>query len=350
MQWNDIYVSAGAAWLGNARTSSTPSPTAATTRRSARRTTTSRCAWWGEESPADMTVAAAKKALARSGTAADDIALFLHATTSFQGLDHFTPVSYILDRAVGGTAPALEVKQACNGGMASIEVAAAYLSAMRSGPDSALVTTGDKFNLPGYDRYRSDKGMLRGDGATALVLSRRPGVARLLSTALLDDPTHEGVYRGQGEWASGSGEHGWPVNLRARTKQYLERGQTTVPELVQSITVREQETIHRALADAGITGDEVARFVFPNAGRTLVDWDSRAQAFGVTEEKALWHWGRQVGHIGAGDQAAGLVHLLETGAVSPGDKVLLFGIGGGFHFGCAVLEILEQPEWDSSTD
>ncbi len=210
-----------------------------------------------------MTVAAAKKALARSGTAADDIALFLHATTSFQGLDHFTPVSYILDRAVGGTAPALEVKQACNGGMASIEVAAAYLSAMRSGPDSALVTTGDKFNLPGYDRYRSDKGMLRGDGATALVLSRRPGVARLLSTALLDDPTHEGVYRGQGEWASGSGEHGWPVNLRARTKQYLERGQTTVPELVQSITVREQETIHRALADAGITGDEVARFVFP---------------------------------------------------------------------------------------
>jgi 3-oxoacyl-[acyl-carrier-protein] synthase-3 len=48
-----------------------------------------------------------------------------------------------------------------------------------------------------------------------------------------------------------------------------------------------------------------------------------------------------VGHLGAGDQICGFNHLLETDRVRPGDRVMLLGVGAGFSWSCAVLEVLE---------
>ncbi|MET9174069.1 hypothetical protein AB0N77_27450 [Streptomyces misionensis] len=44
---------------------------------------------------------------------------------------------------------------------------------------------------------------------------------------------------------------------------------------------------------------------------------------GYTEEQSLWNYGRTVGHLGAGDQAAGLAHLRENGKPASGDLVVV---------------------------
>ncbi|MFJ9181416.1 ketoacyl-ACP synthase III family protein [Streptomyces sp. NPDC102360] len=296
--------------------------------------------------PVDMAVTAGRAALDRAGLPSDVFALVLHASIAHQGLDHFTAASYIQGRTVGGRAQSLEIKQSSNGGMAALELAAAYLSAA-SGEAAALITTSDKFAAPAYDRYRSDGGMVMSDGATGLALSRRPGVARLLSTSIIGDATHENAYRGEVPWTAAPGDEGWPLDIRARRGRHLENG-GNIWEIVKDLTARQQESIDLALTDADTGIDEISRVVFPNVGRSVQDWGHR-KAHGVDETQATWEWGRRVGHIGAGDQLAGLTHLLETGAVSPGDKVMLCGIGSGWSFSAAVLEVTDLPDWPVTT-
>ncbi|GAA5071493.1 ketoacyl-ACP synthase III family protein [Nocardia iowensis] len=299
-------------------------------------------------SAVEMAIDAAKLAVQRAGSAADEVDLVVHASCGHPGIDHFASASYIQHHTLGGTANALEVRQFSNGGLAAIEVAAALLTA-RTAPSAALITTADRFAHPGYDRYRSDKGILLSDGATGLVLSRSPGVAELLSTGLLGDTTWGDAYIGDEPWTDAAQISGRPVDLRTRREQFLAAHGDVLVEVVQSVTQRQQEAVEIALADAGLTSADVARWVFPNHGLTVVDWTFR-KGIGIEEAQTTWEWGRQIGHIGAGDQTAGLTHLLETRAVRPGDIVALCGVGMGFSYGCVLVRILEQPEWSVSTE
>ena len=347
MQWNDIYVSGSAAWLG---AKEDVRAAVADGRYDAEECNEddyvfARVA--GDEAPPDMAVAAGSLAVQRSGVPVDEFALILHASVGFPGLDHWTAASYVQAATVRGRGSAVDVKQASNGGMASLELGAAYLAA-RSGSASALLTTADKYALPAFDRYGSDKGIVRSDGATGLVLTKGHGVARLLSTAVVGDAAHEGLYRGTGAWATVPGTEGWPIDLRRRRKEYLSTFGGDIMELVQAITQVQQETMTAALADAGVDGGDVAWYVFPNVGRSVQDWELR-KTIGIEEAQTTWHWGREVGHIGAGDQIAGLTHLLESRTARAGDRVVLSGVGAGFSFGCAVLEIVQPPEdWTPS--
>ncbi|WP_344942043.1 ketoacyl-ACP synthase III family protein [Sphaerisporangium flaviroseum] len=297
-----------------------------------------------DDSPADMAVSAGQVAVERAGVPGGDFTIVLCATTSFQGLDHWSPAPYIQHRTVGSGAQSVEVRQACNGGMAALELAAAYLS-VGSLSAAALLTTTDKFALPQFDRFRSDKGMARGDGATALVLSRRPGVARLLSTASIGDPKHEGTGRGDAKWADASGEQGWPVDLRSRREQYTDR-MGDIKTIMTDLAVRQHESVQLALADAKVDFADINWFVFPNVSQGVAK--IRNQAFGIDEGRTTTRWGLETGHIGAGDQFGGLTYLLETHQVSVGDRVLLSGAGGGWNFTAAVVEITEVPDWPST--
>ncbi|MER7786681.1 ketoacyl-ACP synthase III family protein [Streptomyces sp. NPDC097640] len=301
-------------------------------------------------SQADLAVEAARRALSRSTAAHDDFMLVAHVTSfGFQGLDHWAPAAYIQSRTVGGRAPAMNLQQASNGGIGTLDLVAAYVAA--GGPSSAaLITTSDKYQLPMYDRYRSDKRAPRGDGATAVVLKRGSGVARLLSTAVICDTTHEGAYRGTSPWAAAAGEHGWPVSLRGRFKEYLSSSDVEVADTARAGAAGQQRVMEQAMGEAGIGVEDVARFVYPHAGRAVIDWDEVKKIAGIDVEQTNWEFGRRLGHLGAGDQFAGLNHLLETGAVKPGDKVVLSSVGHGYTFGCAVVEIVADPEWPQASN
>ncbi|QEU96246.1 ketoacyl-ACP synthase III family protein [Streptomyces kanamyceticus] len=294
-----------------------------------------------DESAPQMAVRAARSALERAGTAPGDIDLVLHASFFHQGHDLWAPASYVQREAVGTNCPAMEIGQVSNGGMAAIELASAYL-AVDPGRSAALITTGDKFCPPGFDRWHSDPGTVYADGGTALVLSRRGGFARIRSLVTVSVAELEGMHRGDDPFARTPFEHRPQVDLEACKRAFL--AETGASYAVSRVAAAQESAVKQALAEAELDLDDITRIVLPHLGRR------RLQAayfgpFGIDPERTTWPWSRQVGHLGAGDPIAGLDRLAVTGALGPGDTCLLVSVGAGFSWSCAVLDIHERPRW-----
>lgn len=289
-----------------------------------------------EDVPAiELAVSAAEQALDRAalGAHAD---LLLHACVGFQGLDDFASAAYLHHRLLKGDGVPSEVRQASNGAMASLELAAAFIAA-RTDPAYALLATSDVFAPPMYARYGTP-GTLYGDAGTAMVLSNRPQRLQIRSIVSASDTMHEPLQRAGTNWMRHSGQSGWPIDVMGRVATYVdEHGPEAMIDLVSRIRTTERLTIDTALLEAGIAIDQVTAWIFPNMGLTLTDWDARAAA-GVVVERSTWEWGRTVGHLGAGDQFAALNHI--AGQLSPGDNIVINGAGTGFTFTTAVVSVL----------
>jgi len=296
-----------------------------------------------DEAPPEMAVAAARLALGRAGTPPSGIALLLHASAWFQGVDYWPAASYVHHEVLGDAgrhAPALDVQQMCAGAMGALELGASYLAADAS-RESALITTADRYADPGFDRWRSDvRGIVYGDGAAAAVIGRT-GFARLLSVSTIVDTGLEGMYRGDEPFATAPGR---PVDVRARREAFAAAAKLPPGSVAERTTSGLTDAVGRTLDEAGLSLGDIGRFVFPNVGLHVLR-TRYAEPLGVDVERTTWDWGRRTGHVGAADQLTGLTHLVETGSVAPGDRVLLVGIGAGFAWTCAAVEITARPDW-----
>ncbi|MEV0083428.1 ketoacyl-ACP synthase III family protein [Saccharopolyspora sp. NPDC050642] len=339
MRWDDIYLRACASWLPPAMPAAEAVSRGLVEAEAVRRAQVTGVTV-AEESPPDMAVAAAAEALARSGCAPDEIALVLHACSYHQGHDMWAPASYVQHRAVGNRCPAIELRQTSNGGMASLELAAAHLTA--TGGRAALLTTADRFCAPGIDRWRSDPGTVFADGATAAVLARDSGFARLRSLVSVGEPELERMHRGDDPFGPAPLSARTPISIDETTRAFLRSpaGQRSVVLMAE----RHTESVRRALDEAGAALADIDWFVLPHFGRRRLDVNY-FRRFGIDPDRSLWSWSRGVGHLGAGDQFAGIAHLVESGRARPGQLVALLGVGGGFTWSAAVLEIVEAPQW-----
>ncbi|CAL9654784.1 ketoacyl-ACP synthase III family protein [Streptomyces sp. enrichment culture] len=291
----------------------------------------------------EMAAEAARTALRRSGTVPLDVDLILHADVYYQGHDLWAPVSYIQREAVGNRCPAIEVRQLSNGGMAAMELAAGMLNGgLRT--SSALLTTGDRFCEPGFDRWHGDPGTVYGDGGTALVLSRRPGFAQLRSLCTVSEPELEEMHRGDDPFGAEPFEVRQPMDLEATKQAFIDK--VGVSYSVARVKASQSEVLKRALNDAGCELSDIDWFVLPHFGRRRLT-QTFLRPWGIDASATTWSWGRTVGHLGAGDQFAGLAHLAESGSAKPGQRCLLAGIGAGFTWSCAVVEIRRAPSWDN---
>ncbi|MGW4644210.1 ketoacyl-ACP synthase III family protein [Sphaerisporangium sp. NPDC004334] len=307
----------------------------------ARRTEALSVAVAGEESPAEMAAAAARAALGRSGRDPADVGLILHAAVYYQGHDLWPPASYVQRTAVGNRCPAVEVRQMSNGGMAAIDLAAGYLSAARPG-SAALITAADRFSPPGFDRWRSDPGTVYADGGVALVLARGHGLARLRTIVTVSDPELEGMHRGDDPFGVAPFSVRRPMDLEVWKRAFVAR--TGLSACLSRIAAGLREAVDTALDEAGVKLADVDRFLLPHFGRRRLA-AALLRPLGVDVERTTWPWSRRVGHLGAGDQIAALDHLFSSGAAAPGDTLMLLGIGAGFTWSCAVLEVTERPRW-----
>ncbi|MGW2524619.1 ketoacyl-ACP synthase III family protein [Streptomyces sp. NPDC001617] len=288
-----------------------------------------------DKSAPEMAVLAARDALARAKAEPADLHLLLHACAYHQGHDMWPPASYIQRFSGGGSCPAVEVRQMSNGGMIALELAAGYLRA--GDRPTALVTTADRFCLPGFDRWLSDPSTICGDGGTAVVLSTRTGFAKLRGLVSVSDSGLEHGSRGE-RFSEAPLAAGSPVDLNSDS---LVR-ELGVEALLNRIEAGQREAFDRACAQADVKFRDIEWYVLPNLGRTRM----RAQyfdPFGIDPQRSTWSWGRQVGHLGAGDQFAGLAHLVSEGALEPGQTCLLAGVGAGFTWTVGVLEIIAKP-------
>lgn len=339
MRWEDVYFHSCAIWLPPVMPAEEAVLDGLVEAETVRRAQVTGVTVASRSAP-DMAVAAARGAMARSGRAAEDISLILHASSYYQGHDMWAPASYVQRHAVGNHCPAMEIRQTSNGGMASLELAAAHL--VGTDGRAALLTTADRFALPGVDRWRSDEGTVLADGATAVVLARGSGFARLRSLVLVSEPELERMHRGEDPFGLAPLSIRRPLSVGETTKAYLRS-----PEGQRSVVLmaaRQREVVACALEEAEADLAGIDWFLVPHFGRRRLDVNF-FRRLGIDPARTLWSWSRGVGHLGAGDQFAGLTRLIETGAVRPGDRCLLLGVGGGFTWSAAVLDIVDVPAW-----
>ncbi|MBC6445974.1 ketoacyl-ACP synthase III family protein [Actinokineospora xionganensis] len=341
MVYEDLYIAGAGSWLPKTVSVEEAVADGRCEQAAAQRTRTRRVAIAGpEDSQPDMAVHAGKQALLRSGHDPADVNLVLHAVANYNGLDGWNAASYVQHHTVGQSGVSYEIRQLSNGGVASIQLAAAYLGGTPGG--AALITASDKFTEPAWNRWRASAGLLFADGASAVVLSRRSGFARVRSALTVSDPELEGLQRGEQPFRDYADPAQYPVELEARTLEFSD-----VMPLDESGPRRGagmRTAARQALAAADLKMSDINRFVAPNFGYELMRL-SCLVPLGIELEQTTWEWGSQVGHTGAADQFATLAHLVETREVSTGDHVMLIGVGGGFNWTAVVLEILDVPDW-----
>ncbi|RMB82963.1 ketoacyl-ACP synthase III family protein [Streptomyces shenzhenensis] len=342
MRFDDLYIAGAAVHLEGRSTMAEALRDGRCDERTATRSGIASVAVSTGTSAPELAVGAARHVLERTDTHPADIDLVLHATVQHQGHDLWAPASYIQRCAVGNRCPAIEIKQLSNGGMAALELASGYLVGA-PGRTAALLTTGDVFGEPGFDRWRSDPGTVYGDAGTALLLNRgHTGFARLRSLVTVSDADLEQMHRGRDPFSPVPFAVRQPIDLGLLQRAFIE--DTGRSYSVARITAGQDETLKRALAEADRTLADISWFVLPNFGRGRLG-STFLRRWSIPEERTTWQWGRSVGHLGAGDQFAGLAFLTGAGRARAGESGLLFGVGAGFTWSCAVVEFTGTGSW-----
>lgn len=339
MKFENLYIAGVSSWLPEPMTLEAAERAGLCDRRLVWRTGIESVCVSRRESAPEMAALAAPAALRQAGCDPASVGLLLHAATYYQGHDLWPPASYVQRTVLGNHCPAIEVRQMSNGGLAALELAASYLVA-DPGRNHALITTGDRFCLPGYDRWRSDPGTICGDGGTAAVVSSRGGFARLRSLVTVSDSSLEKMSRGPDPFGVAPFSVRTPIDLGAQREDFV--AETGLDFVMEHIDAGQRETVDRALSDADVKLPDIDWFVTPSLGRSRIKAHF-LDPFGLGLEDTTWSWGRRVGHLGAGDQIAGLDHLLSEGIVTGGERCLLLGVGAGFSWSAAVVEVLDRP-------
>jgi 3-oxoacyl-[acyl-carrier-protein] synthase-3 len=122
-------------------------------------------------------------------------------------------------------------------------------------------------------------------------------------------------------------------------ENYLRAGMPLLTHLLAMKDVLDS-ALKRVFDEAACTLDDIAYVVpatatYPQLRSMLVN------LINVPEQQTTWSFGRTTGHVGAADHLLGLDHLLSSGAVGPGQKILLLGGGTGFSCTCAIVEVTQ---------
>ncbi len=341
MKYEEVFIAGNGCWLPPALTVDDAVEQGLCRAKDVARTEFSSAAVSRGDSAPEMAARAARQAVERSGIEASAIDLMLYAYVFYQGHDMWPPASYVQLEALDNTCTAIEIKQMSNGGMAAIELAATHLTAAR-GPSAVLAAAADRFCMPGIDRWFSDPGTVFGDGGSAIVLSNREGYARLVSMATISDPRLEAMHRGDDPFSDAPYAIRQPLDVKANQRAYMATARMS--EVVARTAAGQRESLQRALKDAEIELGDIDRFVLPHFGRRRFD-ANYAVPLGIAPDRTTWSWFSTVGHLGAGDQFASLEHMAATGLAQPGERWLLLGVGAGFTWSAAVVEILRLPDW-----
>ena len=291
-----------------------------------------------DTAPPDMAVAAGAQVLERGHCPAEAISMVLHASVHHQGHDAWSAPHYIADRLDARDAVPIGLLQQCNGGAIGIELAVSRLQGdAEAGP--VLVTTGDRFLMPSWHRWRTDYGMAAGDAGTAVLVHRDEGLPSdlvLHSLATTVAAELEVMHRGADGLDAGPLGHGPMIDVR-RPKRHFVRT-SGVEYFTKLAHDRIRGAVAEALESCGLAPDDprLRHAVLPRLGEKAMA-EAYVPALEESVSAPLLDLGRATGHLGAGDLNASLADLATGDLLEPGQYALVLNGGGGFTFTAAVV-------------
>ena len=268
----------------------------------------------GEESHTGLCLEAAKKALERGGIRPHQIGVCLVATLT---PDRLTPAAAcVLQRELGleEDTVCFDLNAACSGFVYALHTAECLLAAAER--KYALVLGAEVLSRV-IDMADRSTCVLFGDGAGAALVQWRE-----------DYPSIHAVLgcRGDDQMLTIPG-----VNTGAPSVVHMD-GQGVFRFAVEALPRCARQVAQKA----GITLEEVDRFVFHQANQRIINF--AVKKLGVDPAKCTGNI-EHTANTSAASVPILLDELVEKGEVKPGDKVLCVGFGGGLTWAGALLEV-----------
>ncbi len=262
--------------------------------------------WAGDEtSVADLAFAAAQDCLTRSSADASAIKLLILASGSappgFPG-----PAAELAQRLGLGTTPVLDLPMASAGSLFGMALAARLAESM----GDILVVAAEKMSAV-IQAHPLDQNtaILFGDGAGAALISPRPGLLRILDSAIHSD----GQFRQDlaFDWQSPLKMNGLGVILQASRK---------IPASIREV-----------LEHAGVAADDVSTFLVHQANQNLLN--RVAKSLAVPPERVF----SNIARYGNTSSASLLIAAAEWSSLDPPSGPVVFAaFGAGYHWGALL--------------
>ncbi len=252
-----------------------------------------------------MAIEAGQKAIDRSGVDPAAIDLVLLATSS---ADQIMPATApTVQNELGLNCGAFDLNAACSGFVYGLVNGYAMAGI---GYERVLVIGSDI--LTSYLDW-DDRGtaILFGDGAGAVMLEPAKETTLLGSDLGSDGATRHLLYI----------DHGGKLQMKGR-------------EVFRHAVRAVVDSCNKAMAQAGLTADDIAIFVPHQANVRILD--SACAKLGIPLERTAVVLDK-TGNTSAGSVPLALVDALEKGDIQPGDNILFSGFGAGMTWGSAVV-------------
>jgi 3-oxoacyl-[acyl-carrier-protein] synthase III len=269
-----------------------------------------------EEALSDVSLPAARAALAQAGVEGKDVDLLIVATVTPDMT--FPSTAALLADVLGATqAAAYDLSAGCTGFVYALAQAYGMVGAGLS--RRALVVGGDLLSriLDWHDRSTL---VLFGDGAGAVVLEPA------------DDPGFLGFELGadggggQNLWLPGSGSR-----LFEQPERYVKMNGREVFKFATRVLVQSANDV---LERCGVAVDEVDVYVPHQANVRIID--HAAKKLGFPQEKVVINVDRY-GNTSSGSIPLALADAVADGRLQAGRLVLMTGMGAGLTWGSALM-------------
>lgn len=274
-----------------------------------------------EETTADMSAEAARRALDNAGIGAEEIDLIILGTVT---ADHLTPSCACEVQAMIGAdrAVAFDVNAACSGFMFALHIANAYLQA---GLYRTALVLGAETLSKIMDWSDRSTCVLFGDGAGAVVV-RGDERAGLLAFDQGSDGARCSVLACPGR------SNNNPLVETPQEPGYVHMdGQEVYKFAVTAVPA----SLHKTIEAAGLTVEDIDYFALHQANIRILQ--AVARRLHVPEDKfpvSLDH----CGNISAASVPILLDEMNRKGLLKPGMKIAMSGFGGGLTWASAVIE------------
>ncbi|MBX7548429.1 beta-ketoacyl-ACP synthase III [Streptomyces sp. NPDC004232] len=275
------------------------------------------------QATSDLAVEAARNALASAGTA-DAGAVVLATSTPDQLCPATAP--NVASRIGLGPVPAFDVQAVCTGFVYALASGAGLISL--GVVDSVLVIGADTFSTILDPEDRATR-VVFGDGAGAVLLraGSRTEPGALLDFSLGSDGSSVDLI---GMGAGGSRQRSTGLPAKAEDTYFSMRGQAVFKQAVS----RMAESAQDIAARTGWAVEEVDSFVFHQANSRILA--AVARQLGVPVERFRTNIA-DLGNTVAASIPLALADATAEGELTPGQKVVLTGFGGGLTWGSTAV-------------
>jgi 3-oxoacyl-[acyl-carrier-protein] synthase III len=270
------------------------------------------------QTSSDLGSEAARQAMAAAGVQAADVDLVIVATST---PDYIFPSTACLMQAKLGikNCAAFDVQAVCSGFVYGLTIADKFIA---SGQHRCALVVGAEV----YSRILdwSDRGtaVLFGDGAGAVILKAdsKPGV---MASALRADGAYSGILSVPGNVCRG----------KIVGSPYLQMdGQAVFKFAVKVLDEIARETLAQCRL-----GPVDIDWLIPHQANVRI-LEATAKKLGVSLDKVVITVDRH-GNTSAASVPLALDCAVRDGRIRPGQKVMLEGVGGGFTWGAALVQM-----------